>query len=251
MYLFCLISETPLVRYSELFRMANALETNAAHCARVWQKQAPAIVVVDDIGRIPGDCQPIVFTDKGGPDGVLAEHYYDPLLGGPACRVYVENAGGMNLGPDSLSSAASHEIVEALVDPRVDQWVDHPTRPGVQMALEVADPVQDAYPLESHNTRWDVSNFVTPRYWDARLVGRPDLVQALKDRGEGLDWLGRIEAPGELLAGGYAVFRKWDNLSKTWNTWAEYGASGGSFTAQQLTAKRHPGSRTRRRGVQL
>lgn len=252
-YLFALISQTKLVRTSDLFRLSRALEQNAADCARAWGKAPPAIVVCDVVEKLPLTAQPVVFLDNGTDPSALAIHYWDPLRG-PAARVFVESASGFNTGDHSVCESASHEILEALVDPMTRLWADHPDparkRQHVQMALEVADPVQDHYTVQCNGTDWKVSNFVTPQYFDP---GFNDLaaMQTLRKHGGSLDFMGNLKKPGEIGPFGYAVLRKPDPAGGGgYLTWLE-NASGSfeSFATKVTAAKRHTWARTHRRQI--
>lgn len=89
----------------------------------------------------------------------------------------------------------SHELAEMLVDPKVDQY--RPMPDGMQLALEVADPVQgDAYNetalIGSDTMAIAVSNFVTPNYFVAGSMGP-------------WDKMGRLKGPFAMDRGGYQI----------------------------------------------
>jgi hypothetical protein len=243
--LFALITETPLVHAGALAKMAPALEQNALHCARAWGLEQPAVSPCSTVDNLPHWAHPIVFVAGGGDAGVLAEHYYDPVRSGPACRVYVDQASGLEGGDYSVSEAASHEIVEALVNPRINLWSPHPLRPALQLPREVADPVQSAYRITAHGTAWQVSNFVTPYWFDSAFVD-PEQRRRLRAAGERFDHLGELTEPGQIGREGYVVLLD----PATGRTWLEFGPDG-DLAARKRAAIRHPWSRTRRLGIQL
>jgi hypothetical protein len=249
-YLFALISETPLVRPGDLYRLAEALEVNGQHCAALWGTADPAIVVVDSRARLPRSCHPIVFVDGEGDPGALAVHYWDPVRSGPAARVYVDRGSGLNSGDYSVCEAASHEVTEALVDPRVNLWADHPTRAPVQVAIEVADPVQDTYEVVGRDgTRWRCTNFVTPQWFDPQFAD-PLQRARLRDAGLGFDYAQRLSEPGEVGPEGYVILR-----SSSRGVWFENRAMGSDLVdprnARRVAAKAHPMSRARARGLNV
>ena len=234
-YLFALITETALVTPADLYRLSKPLEQNAQHCAADWGREAPAVVVCDARATLPTFCQPIVFLDDQSDDGFLAVHYWDPVRLAPAARVYVNRASGFVSGRHSVSEGASHEIVEALVDPRCDLWTDCPGRdPDVEIALEIGDPVQDAYLIDGVA----VTNYVTPAYFDTRLVD-PVVSRRFLEQGGKFDRLGTLRLPGTIGPEGYAVFR---DRTHVWSERAD-----GQFARNDKPGADHPWGRTVRR----
>lgn len=216
-------------------------------CAKAWGKTPPAIFVADKSIDLPPYAHPVVFMDKDGDPGVLADHYYDWGRPGPAARVYVDDASELNSGPYSVSEAASHEIVEALIDPQINLWVDHPRldMKGYQMALEIADMVQDTYQIDVPGIGlWLVSNFVYPDYF--KTMGLYHHSEELT----ALDHLGTIRVPGEIGPDGYAIIRRPNPNSPGYEYSSEYphGMQVPSFSSRVMVAKSHPMSRTTRRG---
>lgn len=228
---FVLISKTPLVHARDLFKLSTALEQNARDCARAWGLVAPTVDVMDSQKGLPKGCNPVFFVDTAGEDGVLAEHYFDPVRGGPAARVYVTQGSGFNRGQNSACEAASHEIVEALVNPRITLWAPMPGMPGTLVALESGDPVQTQYDIDG----WAVSNFVTPAWFDGSLLDETKRKAFLAAGGK-FDHNGELTHPGEIGPQGYAITRK-DGKARA------IGPMGADIA---LTDKhRHPLSRTK------
>jgi len=234
---FGLISESRLARATDLFRLCKPLEANARHCAEAWGLEAPTIDVIDREDKLPTGMHPIVFvSDDSGDPGALAVHYYDPFRAGPAAIVYVDRASGWNSGSYSVSEAASHEVLEALCNPRLNIWRAHvdASRVGVQAAGEVADPCQDTYEIPAHGVRWKVSNFVTPAWFDAA-----NLEPALADRvkmGRGFDYAKRLSRPGQVGPEGYVILRE-RGESGQWSLWYE-DSSGQRFGSAPVKSTR-------------
>lgn len=133
---------------------------------------------------------------KEAPDAI-AFHSVD-AQGRPYCKVgwavclHVAN-GDPVAALDVLSSAISHECIEAQEDPYVRSWSDFD---GTQeIANEYADPVEgDSYRISvSSGASMAVSNFVTDRYFS--------------DGPGPYDFLSKLTAPRTMSPGGYMVLR--------------------------------------------
>jgi hypothetical protein len=193
---FVLITETSLVSESDLYKIAKDTERNVGDCAQAWGRERPAVDVIHAKSALPDFCQPILFVDDDTLDpGALAVHYWDPVRLGPAGRVFVNRC-------DNILIPTGHELCEALVDPQCNLWSDAPSRPGVQIALEICDPVQDAYV--------NGANFVLPAYF-----GGP---------GDRWDWAGRLPGPGSIGPNGYAIFQ--DNTHRWTEGYTEIRRNG-------------------------
>jgi hypothetical protein len=106
----------------------------------------------------------------------------------------IANGSDWLSGPDSLSSSASHEVLEMLADPAANRYCFD----GYQRswALEVCDPVQaDTYRIEAGGLRVPVSDFVLPAYFNPWARGPFDHLEVL-------------DAPFSLAKGGYAIYEK-------------------------------------------
>jgi hypothetical protein len=135
----------------------------------------------------------------------------------------------ISTGPDSISGALSHELAETAGDPACNKWVDDGQ--GHEWAHELCDAVQEwGYSID-----WiDVSDFVLPSFFAPgstgpynflALTGGPALSAAL------------ATAPG-----GYQIQRS-SGGGETQVT--------GDVPSHRMARKRHPSSRTFRRGVRL
>jgi hypothetical protein len=107
-------------------------------------------------------------------------------------NVVMQNGGTISSSPVSISSAASHEILETLGDPFADFWSNQPNLPDspLMVALEACDPVEgDSYDIDGIA----VSNFVMPEWFRAGSASS-------------YDYLAKLTNPGTLSPGGYVVF---------------------------------------------
>lgn len=150
-----------------------------------------------DVNQVPAGSVPIVLYDD--PDQADALGWHTEALGAVFGRVFVRPvlaAGGdFYKNPAlSLSSVVSHEILETLIDPTCADWSQRGD--GVLIAAEVCDPVEgDSYgiPLDSLGVVCMVSNFVTPKWFDAQTTIGP------------FDHMGKLSAPFTMTPGGYWV----------------------------------------------
>jgi hypothetical protein len=205
-----LVSESASISDSDVKAMAAALGTQFA------RDFCPAY----GIGALPVKA---FGADELLPDGYWYLHFVDNVADGDALGYHTDENGviyadievavilkyGCGVlstpvgaeSPDSVSSVASHELLEMAADPRVDLWAPTvlPTS-GVAQALEVADPVQESYSMIDGV---QVSDFVLPAYW---LTQPPP--------GSKFDFLGVLSAPFTVAPGGYRVIRGADGVSK-------------------------------------
>lgn len=246
--IFALASTTRLVSAADLYRLGQALEKQAAQvCSAYLISEPVAIVPIDDPKQLPEGAFPIVCEETRGDPGTLGLHWFDRKRDIPAARVLVQNTSGLNAGPHSVSEAASHELIEALVNPRLAGWRVHPLRPDIEVAYEAADPTQDHYFIEAQGTRWTVSNWITPFWWEARFRDAHLLQSTERDFGYGLDWCMRMREPGEISSEGYFVARKKDARGR-YQTWSEDRDGVLARGSPKLVQKHHPASRTKRLG---
>lgn len=130
---------------------------------------------------------PVVIVDN--PDVAGALGYHDELANGQQySRIFVDpilDNGGSIFGDRgdpslSVSGCTTHEIPEWDADPACNRWADTAT-PGVQIALEASDPVQNhAYFVTVKGQRVAVSNLVLPAWFDPyNTVGPWDLMHVL------------------------------------------------------------------------
>lgn len=198
-----LIDETKKLSESDLQRMVSPMRIAACNIATAWNlplnKISVAVMTVEAfrLYHDPGQLDfPIVFTDEESQLRFLADHRWDEALKSAACRVFVKNFIREDGAADiaSIFTAATHEL-EALANPRVNRWMQHPDDPSTLVALEICDPVQaDTYDIDG----LPASDFVTPFWFDPV----DPLLPATK-----FSWTGRAKRPGEIRPGGYSVQR--------------------------------------------
>lgn len=168
-------------------------------------------------------------------------------LGIPFGFVFTELANQLG---KPWTSTLSHEVIEMIVDPQVNQLVmgPHPTQPGrnVPFLKEVCDPVQaDSYTIDGVV----VASFVTPAYY---AVGSPP---------RSTNQCGRELPPFGVLDGGYvqyldtttgavrtfgpAAMRIWDQkeqyLGKLLRQRRHVAASPGLVTHEREPSEQRPG----------
>lgn len=176
-------------------QIANAIQEQTATDFSLDWETLGAVVEVLDMSQVPPTCDTIVhFVDTipEAPDA-LAYHTIDNN-GVPVARLGVNtilsNGGTINTGAESVSCAASHEILETIEDEYCSQWNDWDGTKKV--AYEVCDPVQD----ESYEINGiAVSNYVTREWFDI-------------DAGQSgiFDKLGSLTKSRSITAGGYVAF---------------------------------------------
>lgn len=215
---FVLVTETGDVTIPELYKLAAALERDGKRCADAWNRQPPTVDVVDKLTKVSGLYHPIRFFSGRDEDaGALGYHYWDPIRKGPAAVVHVDRCSGFNTGTYSVAEVASHEVNEANVNPDLTLWLPHPdpTRLGVEVAGEVGDPTQATYDLDHNGTRWKMTSFILPSWFNG---GSP--------AGTKYDHAGRLQYPGQIGPEGYAILR--ELRDGRWHIWYE-GPSGQRF----------------------
>jgi hypothetical protein len=185
-------AETPLgVDFDALIAALQAFVDE--HVAPVWGTPAR---LVKAKGYIRG-CWAMGFFDHANHARRLAYHDLTPE-GYPQAKVYVKTT--LDDGK-RVSVAASHELVEMLVDPSINLVT---MKPGGRLAFgyESADPVEDmSFPV--HGIA--MTNFVYPSYFES--FHKPGSVK--------FDHLGALAKPFQIHAGGYqGVYTegKWKQL---------------------------------------
>lgn len=251
---FALCSLTKLLKTSDLYRLGRALEVSARHCAKTWGLPVPTIEVIGNPARLPPEHCPLFFLD-GSTDTTsgIGYHYFDPFLRRPAGRVFVGKTTGLNSGNSSVAELASHEIVEAMVDPRINQWRPHPQAGksasiplGTEMAEEIADMTQGHYLVPHGGTQWRMANFVSPAYFRASLTA-DDVREDFFLAGGFLDYARVLRQPGEIGPEGYATLRRRTETG-AWKVWLANAKTDSLAFADELReSKSHPLSRSRRR----
>lgn len=183
-------------------------------------KGAWAMVFVDDAEQ----------TFKQGTK--IADHDLTPE-GLPLAKVFVRNA---ILTDEFVSVAASHELVEMLIDPAINMMVTGPSSGGlgkshVMYAYESADPVEE---LTFKIGGVPVCNFVYPAYFEA--FHKPNSTR--------FDHMKKVSRPFQILSGGYQIIF---NKGK-WS--AKHGSAAKAMAFVSEDRRGHRSEARRRGGAQ-
>lgn len=179
-----LISETPQVPFSQVAKIASALQKQATRdFTPIWNIPA-TIDAYEKLEDMPSDYWPVIIRDDIGVPGAAGIHL--DRNGQPFALVQASQ---------SVSLTCSHEVFEMLVDPFGNRFVaSQSIKPGqgrVNYLVEVCDPSQDAaFSYTINGIR--VSDFYTPHYFDP--VSSPSVRYS---------FTGAIKAPRQVLRGGY------------------------------------------------
>lgn len=180
------VNESTKIENSLTYHITKALQLQVRRdFAPIWGTDAT--VVATEPADLAAHHWVLGVFDSSDQADALGYHDITPL-GKPVMKVFVNDAIAAGM---SLSSVASHELLETLVDPFIESLAlnDAGDGTGELFGLEVADPVQaDVYLIGN----LPVSNFVTP-WW----FGDP-LPAGLK-----YDFLGKLSGPFTIAPGGY------------------------------------------------
>lgn len=176
------------------------------HLAPAWQVEAEI-----EIGAAPGRWT-VLLRDR---DSELAGYHEVTAEGLPLAIIAIRP----EREAQDWVHAASHELMEMLVDPDINLVaLERPDGRGRLFAREICDPTaayEDGYELEG---RW-VSNFVYPAWFRPEGSGEPRQV----------DHRGLLRHPFEVRPGGYtAVFHAESG------TWDALGSDGRESDAAEV-----------------
>lgn len=152
--------------------------------------------LVKSNGIVPG-AWAMVFLDNADVQGALAYHDLTPD-GLPISKVFVKT---ILQNKDTVSGAASHELVEALVDPSCALMCVGPDG-STMYAYESADPVEE---LTFNVNGLPMSDFVYPSFFEGFRAAK-----SVK-----FDELGKVTKPFQILSGGYQIIfkrNKWSQI---------------------------------------
>jgi len=179
------ISKTDEVRESELVDIIDALRLQLERdFAPVWGYSAKL-----KLAEMPenGDWQ-LVFLDDAEAAGMMGYHGLD-LNGEPLAKAFVKSA---KRAGEKISVAASHELLEMLIDPSAQLWAQG--NDGLFYAYEVCDAVEEEiYPIGEK--KLEVSNFVYPTFFESWHA----------DKSVEFDQLKRVIRPFQTLESGYQI----------------------------------------------
>jgi len=153
------------------------------HVAPVWGTPAKLVHARDFVKG----AWAIVFLDSADEKDALAYHDLTPD-GLPESKVFVKTTLDNH---ESVSVAASHELVEMLVDPATNLMTTGPD-PKTIYAYESADPVE-ALDFDVQGMR--MSDFVYPAYFE----------DFHKARSVQFDHLNKVKKPFQILPDGYQI----------------------------------------------
>jgi hypothetical protein len=142
----------------------------------------------------------VAFLDTADQANALAYHDLTPD-GLPLAKVFVKTIADAGA---SLTVAASHELVEMLVDPAINLLSLGPD-PKAAYAYESADPVE-ADTLGFKVNGFLMTDFVYPSYFEN--FHKPNSTQ--------FDYRGKVTKPFQILPGGYQLVFKngqWSQLT--------------------------------------
>jgi hypothetical protein len=148
------------------------------------------------------DAWAFVFLDTADQANALAYHELTPD-GFPLSKVFVKTIADAGA---SLTVAASHELVEMLVDPAINLLSLGPD-PKAAYAYESADPVEDDS-LGFKVNGMLMTDFVYPSYFES--FRKPNSTR--------FDYRGKVTRPFQILPGGYQLVFKngeWSQLTAT------------------------------------
>lgn len=146
--------------------------------------------VCDNNSRAEGELSVNIRNRLPNAPDAFGYHYV--TQGVPDIEIGLEHlSADLIRGYDSLSVIISHEILELIVDPGTNQWVDKGD--GNLRAKEICDPVEDTFYRTSYGV--DVSNFLLPSAFIHRAPGPWDYMKLLAH-------------PHAVTAGGYEILAK-------------------------------------------
>lgn len=170
-----------------------------------WGRVPVPVLAVRDGDPVPIGSGLVYLVDRmTDVQGAVGFHKADPsgyFSGSVAVESIARLGGTMATGPDSVSSALSHEVLEILQNPGVNYWVDRGD--GSSVAMEICDPVSsDCYEIEVEPlsggdlSSVSVSNFV-----------RPDWFHPFATSGGWFDQMQLLSEAFSTRAGGYVSLR--------------------------------------------
>lgn len=224
--LIAVVNASTRVTDAQVQRMVGAVASQVWYqVCPMWNRLTTPVVFYPYTVLPPKGAYVIGVADDSDQAGALGWHTEDGsglVFGRVFASPVLDHGGDVLVGPQSVASVLSHEVIEAIVDPYVNLWADASTTESV--ALEACDPVEsDSYLI--HGVA--VSNFVGPKWFDQNA-----------QPGDHLDWLGRLKQPFTISPGGYVVYRAAGQDQQMF---------GDEFPEWKLTVKADRLARTRRR----
>ena len=190
------INESSVVSDAEISRIVPALQAQwNTDLIAAWRVEPATFDVIPNGVAPPAQTSWLVFLDDTDQAQNLA--YHDTSNdGGPIAKVFARSLADHG---QLLSVAASHEICEMAIDPKLS--ISYQDAGGAWWAAEICDPVESDQYKYSIGDVW-VSDFVTPRWFD------------LPSDSPDFDKQGLVHRAFEVLAGGYG--QQWDTSTGDW-----------------------------------
>lgn len=191
LHLICLVNESTVTTDDELAEIAPAIQHQINHDFREpWGTNAE-VKAIPTGAQAPDGAWLVVVADDTEVAEALGYHDLTPdfqpvaLIGAKLDKEFGAN----------LSVTISHEVLEMLGDPLINQLVEDPDA-GRLYAFENCDAVEaDELGYEIGGVL--VSDFVLPGYFDPNHRGR----------GERVDFVGQLTEPFAIAKGGYLSYR--------------------------------------------
>lgn len=184
------VNESTLMSNAEVYHFVPALQHQVRRdFAPLWGCDATVVTMLPS--QVQGFHWVLGVFDNADQANALGYHDLTPA-GKPVMKVFVADSQSANV---TVSSVASHELLETLADPWIESLTlaDNGDGTGRIYMQEVCDPVEaDSYSI------WGVvvSNFVTPWWFGDPLPP-----------GAKYDFLGNLKAPFTMTPGGYFGYR--------------------------------------------
>jgi FRG domain-containing protein len=198
-----LISKTKKISKAELRRVAAALDRQVKeHLGPAWNISAEVRPCFRPSDR-PRNSWPVTVRDRLKEKGAVS--YHDIRRGRPFAEVSYELTTKSGI---AWSNSASHDLLEMLVDPRVDRTVRAPSivrgqKRNVVFPVQICDPCADArYAYRIGGVQ--VADFTTQDYWNPTA----------KRKGK-YSFRGSLTKPFQILPGGYL---SWLDPKTGWKT---------------------------------
>ena len=191
------VNKSKLVSTAEAKIMTRACAAQLRQDASpIWNKPPLPVVFSSTEADAPPRAWVIALLNDADQADDLGWHTEDQgevIYGRVFARPVLESGGTVLAGQNSVASVLSHEVLETFVDPTVNLWADRGD--GVAIALEVADPVEsDSYLIDVDGTEVNVSNFVTPYWFDPQAKPK-----------RRFDFMRTTKGPFKMSPGGYVV----------------------------------------------
>jgi hypothetical protein len=202
-----LLSTVPSINASELALVGAALQKQVSRdLSPLWDIIA-TVDVFPTFEDVPLGYWPLIVVDDAPEPGLHKDFNHQPIA-------YVINGSTWSL-------AASHELIEMLIEPTGDRTVagDAPVDGGgrVEFLVEACDPCQDVAFAYTVNGVL-VSDFCTKVYFDP--VAAPSIRYSFR---------GAITKPHEVLEGGYLTWRE-----PASQHWIQLRNAGGNLATHDL-----------------